>query len=305
MIVPIMRYLKLFIFFYVIWLFSSPGLCFANPLMLGTRPLGFAGAYTGLADDNYSTTLNPAGISLYPRYHVLAYYTYSNLDNTYEVGSIIADSKTSQIGMSIAYINRGFLPIFRDGDIFSRSITSITHNYWALTLSENYRGYFLIGLNLELHSMRSSLGNDDTFTFDAGVLVPLGDYFRIGAVVHNAASYGRDRLIYTNDPRRRSISLGAEFHYKDIVSVQVDWNRDLEDLTGNHHRIAVGAFAVGRKYFEIRAGYARDFFYRTNEIGAGFTFRAPRFGLEYSYFIRKFPSMKDEERHSVSVAVYL
>ncbi len=275
-------------------------------LLYGTRGLGFAGAYSARADDNFGTTVNPAALSIYRRYHILAFYTLSSMKNTYSTGVIAVDSKTSDIAMGLFYINQGFLPLGKANGEYSFSTTSITDNYWGLSISENYMNLFFIGITLSMHTMRSSMGNDDTFTMDLGIIAPVGDYFLIGFTAYNPLRYGYNRLKQLNDPRRRAIALGAVFHYQNVLFLQADWQRDLEDLRGNHHRIAFGFSAVGRRYFEVRFGYARDFFFSSNEIGAGMSFRGPRFSIDYSYFvIRRNGNLPNEEKHSLAVTVAL
>lgn len=298
-----MRKVFIILLLSIFLIFSKTG--YSLPF-LGTRPMGLAGAYSARADDTFAMTVNPAGLSLYPRYHVSSFYTYSSINNSYSTGTFAVDSKSSELAMGIGFVNWRYRPLSSKESEFTDY--NITDNLWILSLSENYQNLFLIGMNLSIHNMRSSIeANDDTFTLDIGVLVPLGNYFTLSAVSYNPYRHGRDSLkSYYNDPRARSLTLGGLFHYKNLIFLQVDWNRDLESKEGSKHRISAAFSAIGRNFFEISLGYSHDFYTSSNHIGAGFSFKGPKFSVSYSYLYSKWGlNIRKEEQHSISFTFFI
>lgn len=295
---------RAFFIFFIIAFFEGAERAYSFPF-LGTRPLGFAGAFSARADDSFAIPHNPAGISLYPRYHITAFYTFSSVKDAYSTGILAVDSKTAEIGMGLSFFNWGYAPLRKKDGVFSFDADTITNNLYSLSLSENYGNYFLIGVTLNLHSMRG-YENDDTFTSDIGIIIPLGNYFLVSAVGYSPLRYGRDRLKHLNDPRARNITAGGTFHYRDLFFLQLDWTRDLESTEGRRHRISVGASAKGRNFFEVRVGFARDFFTSASHIGAGFSFIGPRISFDYSYEVSRWNmNIKKEEFHSISLSLSL
>lgn len=147
---------------------------------IGARPIGLGGAFVGISDDANAIFWNPAGIPLVQRQEL----RFTNVNNRYGIDlndnnfSLIFPVRDNHaVGVDV------FWNGFKDDELdFGKLMVRPSYGYRFKDLSLGVNGKFLrTTTNLDGTSIAITNG----FGFDAGLLITLGERFRLGVVARD------------------------------------------------------------------------------------------------------------------------
>ncbi len=253
-----------------------------NSPAVGVKPLGMAGAFRAVADDNSALSFNPGGITQSLRYAIEALYYWSDFteelpERIYHVS--IVDSKTSKIGAGFSFTRE---ELSQGGG----------RDTYTLALAEDYRSYFHIGISGKYLRFKGT-DDDSFFTSDIGIITtPWKPYLSVAVVGYNLITNARDEA----SPR---LGLGLATRPSDAITLAAD---TVKDWDNNDVRYNFGGEVLLRGQFGLRGGYSGDQHSAGNFYSLGLGWYSPRITLNYGF--QEGVSELDLRAHSVSFIIY-
>jgi hypothetical protein len=274
---------------------------------VGPRALGQGEAMRATATGAEGPLLNPAGMSLIRQYSIEADYGI-NIDQLGHHAHVsLVDSQTARLAAGLFYTfiyaqpKLGFN--WAGGEIPSAQITRTGHAA-GLSLSLPFGDKFIIGATAKyLHfdttaplpagTVPTSITLDSVngVTFDLGLLLRLGERFRIAAIGYNLWDHGS---------RESPLSLGLGVAFNPVPTLNISFDSvinftgyqsySFDPMTGKATlstrvtgRLGPGLeFLAGGKV-PIRAGVVYDSGLPGTYLTAGLGYISPQFGVDLSY----------------------
>lgn len=209
----------------------------------GTRSEAMGGAHRGVGTSNDTIFLNPAFMSLVPRFSLDGYYGYSGQDSLSHISFSALDSKTGPIGGALAYTHdRG------DHDFTNAELHRI---YFATSyalfdfLALGFTGRHVRGAFNDERGLRQ---NVETYSADLALAMRLFDLVGIGVTYHNVLSTSRPRMTPPH------LGTGAALTWEGFV-VAVDVDIDLRQRHMGDLTVKTGAEYFLFNMFPLRFGY--------------------------------------------------
>ena len=185
--------------FVVIMGMSQPGLLFSQEegggqpgaflrMGVGVRAMGMGGTFTAVANDVSTAYWNPAGLATLSLTEILGTYSLLSMDRSHNyVSFAVPLGSAGTIGAS--WINMSVNDI-EGRDLFGRTTETFSNAENAFMLSYGYAVSEQLSIGGTVKYLNHSLEryNSTGFGFDAGILVKLSEFLRIGASVQDIYS---------------------------------------------------------------------------------------------------------------------
>ena len=288
--------------------------------VLPARALAMGGASRATATGALGPLFNPAGMTVTRQYSIEAMYGFRVQDLGSTVHLSIADSVTSRVAAGIYYTFVYGTPKFTlgtpngPGDVVRQGTET------GLSLAMALGDWFSFGVTSKYVRISTEVTNPegmkavaagetpppktfvvDTstatavangFTMDAGLLVRLGQSFRLGVEGHNLIP-----LRSFDAPIGMGVGLSYQYATALLVNadVKIDFDKyrqpgstaaDGGHLLGNNRvtgRAGFGLEYVIRNIVPVRLGYAYDSGYGASYLSLGGGYLSSRFGIDLGY----------------------
>jgi len=272
---------------------------------VGVRALSMGEAYRAVASGNDAIYMNPAGLTLIPRYSPEMHYKFNLAAEDHQFDLSVVDSKTSVVAAGIGYTLQGkeftrrttlqhtatvgaayaFIPQMFSGGLGVKYVNisdAVVGNYLnALSadvgLLANLPGgvsLAAVGYNLiPINSSDVPLSAAFAAAWDLGPLSGLifGGSPAVGQYVPNAAGM----------PAR--VTPGNPMGPLSSFTLTADWYIDLFTFYGPQSRVSFGWEYLVLGMVPLRAGYLWDQASNDQLLSAGVGFIVPYFGLDIAY----------------------
>jgi hypothetical protein len=151
---------------------AAPGTAAAQHVF-GPRSAGMGETHRGIGTGNDTIFLNPAGMSLFPRYVVEAFWRRDTGFNETLFTLSVLDSRTAAVAGGIAYTYD-----YAGGDRRSGSRLDVATSY-------PIAGFLLLGTTVRYLFVNTDDGDVRRITGDAGMILRLGERVNLGVVGYN------------------------------------------------------------------------------------------------------------------------
>ena len=243
-----------------------PRVAFAQHVM-GPRAAGMAEIHRGIGTGNDSLFLNPAGMSLFPRYVVEGFWRRHTGRNETLFSVSLVDSATGPVAGGFAYT---YDYAGSGGSVRSGSRVDVATSY---ALSER----LLVGSTMRYLQYSTEDGSVRRLTGDTGVLVRLGDGFNFGLVAHNVLN-ATDRGGVA--PRSFGAGVGAVLIQNFVLGFDYRIDPEADDRPASY---SIGAEYFFLGHFALRGGWIRDDRLDDRRFSIGGTYVEEAYGLDVSY----------------------
>lgn len=224
---------------------------------------------------------NPAGMSRAAQYAVEAGYAFTNdlSGHTFVISAI--DSATNDafaLGLSYSYVSSMLSGRDRDGHNFrGGASTGYRGSGWAIFGGVGIR-YASMQHGAADSSKNGESDDPEFVTLDAGVVLEITDYIRIGVVGQNLI----DTVAIYEAPRL--IGVGAALQYEGF---EVSFDLDMDLQTDPNEEVLL-SYKVGLQYLiqgtvVIRGGYNYDGRVRENRIAVGASYVSKLIGVDLGF----------------------
>ena len=257
---------------------ASGGIILRFPV--GTRAIGMAGAFTGLADDVSSIYWNPAGLCNLNRREFMASYLEGVMDVRHSFLGYAQKTKWGYMGAGLSILQAGEATIYEiDGT--TRDVTAGQDYALSLAFARPAREELSLGASLKLLS--SKLAEEESAI---SLSVDLGAFYQtkikdltLGFSLLNlgAGMEFKDEA----DPLPLTLRLGAAYRYKINPENGLIFATDVVKPNDNDLRLNLGAEYSYKNTFHGRLGYKIGPDSEGLASGIGFTYRQYR--LDYAY----------------------
>jgi len=248
--------------------------CFEE--MIGAKAVAMGGSYRAVADDYGAVLLNPAGITQFPRYSIVAAYNYTSPSGADLLASSIVDSKTSSLGAGIIYI-------YRNENSMRKSEQEL-----AFAVAQEYMKSFHIGFTTH-YLWRED--QEDGWRVDAATLISPIPYISVGVI-------GKNLVRVEDDQREIDFGFASRIHML-TVAFDIIWVPEDEESPLGYH---LGGEIIVRGEIGLRGGYA---FKRAGQdwYGLGLSWYVPRGSLSYAF--RRGVGSSDEIGHWIEIGLLI
>jgi len=239
----------------------------------GPRALGMGDAARGVGTGNDTLFLNPAGMSIYPRYVIETFWRTDTWTKANQFSISLVDSKSGPVGGGLAYTYEW---VGHDSSVRAGSRVDVGSSY-ALAK------FLLFGITMHYHGLQTAEGQVQRVTGDTGFLIIPFQFITIGIVGHNVINP-------INETNAAPRMLGGGINLKIIpgLNLAFDWRKSVE-LEGKPAAYHWGAEYVLDQTIPIRFGYVSDEVLDQQRWSIGLGYAHPAFGIDlgYSRTIRK------------------
>jgi hypothetical protein len=274
---------------------------------VGVRALGQGEAMRATPTGGEAVILNPAGMSLIRQYAIEGEYGFNieQLGHTAHVS--VVDSVTSRVAAGLFYTfiySEPHLGFNWAGGVVDNAQLTRTGHAAGLSLSVPLGDKFIIGATAKyLHIDTTAplpmgtvpkditLDTVNGVTFDIGLLIRLGERFRIGVVGYNLWDHGSREsplslgmaIAFTPVPQL-NINFDAVINFTGYQQLQVDPMTGAISLNARQTgRLGPGLeWIIGGKV-PLRAGVVYDSGLPGTFLTAGLGYVSPQFGVDLSY----------------------
>jgi hypothetical protein len=240
---------------------------------LRASPSGTSGVYQ-----------NPAVLAMAPVYHMEMVYQYTGEEDRHMGGMVLADSVTTVVAAGLSFNYSGINQKHTKFEAYDGrlAIAGAIGNIFFLGGTARY-----LYLDQKWDSEKWGPGgmpalpssgsrNVNSFTFDAGSALRLGNIVTLGVVGYN--------LIPTESVFAPiQLGTGASIYVMNMLLVEVNTLVDFtsHDEVSNDIELGTELFLGGT--VALRGGYIYDFYYKLNTISAGLAYVHSKFSIDAGY----------------------
>ncbi len=236
--------------------------------ILGPRAAGMGDAARAVGTSNDTLFVNPAGMSLFPRYELSAFWRRDTGADGNLWSLSVVDSKSGRVagGMAYTYEYYGHGGKTRVGS--------------RLDIASSYplASFLLFGVTVRYLNVATADGPLNRVTGDTGFLVVPTSWLYIGITAHNVISPANQGQ---TAPRTFGGGVGLALFQRSLT-LAFDYQQSTE-LPGNPSSYNLGLEYFFGGAFIVRAGYVFDGFAHNRRWSAGLGYVNPQFGLDFAY----------------------
>ena len=264
---------------------AAPAACFAAGTSGGVflnvgvsaRAEGMGGAYSAIADDATSVTVNPAGMVQVSGQQVSVMHNESLLDIEQEYFSYVTSTGDKAYGMGLTYVDFGSQGKYNAQNQF---LGVFVPKGYALSFAYAVQATEVTSYGVALKYITQEIAeyDDNTFALDAGILYKPSDYGFRGAIVLSHLGSGL-KLYQNEDPLPLTLKLASAYAFEEyplLASADIYLIRD-EDP--EYH---LGLQYTLSEIVPIRLGYDSG-----PDLDNGWTYgigvQQESFSLDYAY----------------------
>lgn len=240
----------------------------------GVRPLGMAGAFTGVADDVNAIYWNPAGLELVKEVEAMTMTTrlFGLKDLTYYLfGTVVPTKKIGTFGLSYSQFG---CSEYRESQTIISSGQSLGNGiYFGFNVK-------IMSLKIKGASANSEYGRASAFGLDVGALADISSKFRLGIMAMNLNS---PRLGSSPENLAQMIRVGASFQPLSGYITSLDLHLPMSSIMVEPE-IRAGFEVVLSRNFTLRVGIGND----PARFTGGFGFRWNIFKFDYAFLSHPF-----------------
>jgi len=279
----------LVIFAFLVFYFSDlpPNYAAFEEKGAGARPMGMAGAFTGVADDVNAIYWNPAGLAVVEELEAMGMTTrlFGLKDLTYYLfGGVIPNKKIGAFGLSYSQFGcseyRESLTIFSSGQSLGSDV------YFGFNVK-------IMSIKIKGASINSEYGRASAFGVDVGALADIGSKFRLGVMAVNLNS---PRLGSCSENLAQMIKVGASFRLFSDYTTSLDLQLPMS-LVMVEPEIRAGFEVILNRNFTLRIGVQND----PTRFTGGFGLCWKIFKFDYAFLSHPFLS----SQHLFSFSLHL
>ena len=276
----------LVIFAFLLFYFSAvlPGYGAFEEKGAGARPMGMAGAFTGVADDVNAIYWNPAGLGVVEKLEAMGMTTrlFGLKDLTYYLfGGVVPTKKMGGFGLS--YSQFGCSEYRESQTIFSSGQTLGGDVYFGFNVK-------IMSLRIKGASTNSDYGKASAFGLDVGALADISSKFRLGIMAMNLNS---PRLGNCSENLAQRIMLGTSFRILSRCITSLDLHLPLSSIMVEPEARAGFEILVNRN-LALRAGVENDPARFT--VGFGLCWKI----FKFDYAFLSHPFLNNQHQFSLS-----
>jgi hypothetical protein len=281
------RKVFLLIFISAVFYFSTSSLGYGafEEKGTGARPMGMAGAFTGVADDVNAIYWNPAGLELAKEIEIVGMATrlFGLKDLTYYLfAGMVPTKKWGAFGFS--YSQFGCSEYKESQTIISSGQNLGSGLYFGFNIK-------IMSLKIEGASENSEYGRASALGLDLGALASISSKFRLGIMATNLNS---PRLGNCSENLAQIIRLGAAFQPLSGYIISIDFHLPMSAIIVDPEIRAGFEVLLGRN-FVLRTGIENE----PTRFTAGFGFRWEIFRIDYAFLTH--PFLNGEHQFSFSL----
>jgi hypothetical protein len=255
-------------------------------LMVGARPMGMGGAFTGLADDVTAIFFNPAGISAIPHREAIAMHGALTFDRQYNYLAVTLPNHKGESSWGLSYmrLNVDGIPETRataagapitntDGTVTIFSLFDDVEDNITLSYGWKYQEKLRAGVNVRHLHAELFRQEANGFGVDFGALYQATTDVRVGVSLRDMFSGIRWNAPPHRDSIPFTITAGVAVRgWKDAL-----YMLDLFDVEGDEFGVRLGAEKWWKDHYAIRAGLNDGDF----TVGASARFQS--FQFDYAF----------------------
>ena len=270
------RKIFLLIFIFFIFYFSTilPSYGAFEEKGTGARPMGMAGAFTGVADDVNAIYWNPAGLKLAKEIEVMGMTTrlFGLKDLTYYLfGGVVPTKKVGAFGFS--YSQFGCSEYRESQTIFSSGQSLGSGIYFGFNVK-------IMSLKIKGASANSEYGRASALGLDVGALADISSKFRLGIMAMNLNG---PRLGNCPENLAQIIRLGASFQPLSGYTTSLDLHLPMSSIIVDPE-ISAGFEVTLSRNFILRVGTENN----PARFTGGFGFHWDIFRFDYAFLSHPF-----------------
>lgn len=235
--------------------------------IMGPRSAGMGETHRGIGTGNDAIHLNPAAMSLFPRYVVESFWRRHAGRNETLFSLSVLDSATGPVAAGLAYT---YDYAGSGGSVRSGSRMDVSTSY-ALA------GWLLTGSTVRYIHYRTEDGSVGRLTSDVGFLFRLGEALSVGIVGHNVFN-PTDRGDVA--PRSYGVGAGAVPLRNFVVGFDYRIDPEAEDRPASY---SLGAEYFFLGHFALRGGWVLDERLDDRRLSVGGSYVEEVYGLDVSY----------------------
>lgn len=251
----------------------------------GARPMGMAGAFTGVADDVNAIYCNPAGLKLAKEVEVMGMTTrlFGLKDLAfYLFGGVVPTKSVGAFGLS--YSQFGCSEYRESQTIISSGQSLGSGIYFGFNVK-------IMSLKIKGASASSEYGRASAIGLDVGALADISSKFRLGVMAMNLNS---PRLGNCPENLAQRIMVGTSFRLASGYITSVDLHLPMSSIMVEPE-IRAGFEVTISRNFSLRIGIDND----PARFTGGFGFRWNIFRLDYAFLSH--PFLNDQHLFSFSL----
>jgi outer membrane protein OmpA-like peptidoglycan-associated protein len=267
---------------------------FADPWLrmgVGARAMAMGGAQTAVANDATAAYWNPSALVNLCQYSASLMYT-AGMKAERNYNYVSAAARFENIGsFSLSWLNAGItgIPMRTTNSEQPTGFQDVASNAFQLSYA---RTLAKIAFGVSAKYLQEDLADNDGYGIDAGLLIPLYDELRFGAMIRDIdGKHGKDRLPY-------EWRLGMGVLPWKSVNLTGDFVKVKDtDATFN----AGGAFSfdlTNNTSFYLAAGM-NDMLRESRGFTAGFGFEFSHWAIQYAYVTE--PQDFLDQNHRISI----
>lgn len=233
----------------------------------GPRSLGMGDAQRAVGTGNDTLFLNPAGMSLAPRYVIETFWRYDSWTKANQFSISLIDSRSGPVAAGLAYTYEW---VGEDSSVRAGSRVDMGSSY---TLTK----FLLFGITMHYHGLQTATGQVRTVSGDTGFLILIGGFLSIAITGHNVINP-------INDTRAAPRMFGGGLNLKIIpeLNLAFDWRKSVE-LPGKPSAYHWGIEYFLAKSFPLRFGYVSDEVLNQQRWSMGLGYAHQAFGVDLAY----------------------
>ncbi|MFB0526723.1 MAG: hypothetical protein ACETVO_04580 [bacterium] len=279
----------LVIFVFLLFYFSTilPGYGAFEEKGAGARPMGMAGAFTGVADDVNAIYWNPAGLELVKEVEAMGMTTrlFGLKDLTYYLfGGVVPTKKIGAFGLSYSQFG---CSEYRESQIIFSSGQSLGSE---VCFGFNVK---IMSIKIKGASANSEYGRASAFGLDVGALADIGSKFRLGVM---ATNLNGPRLGNCSETLAQRIMVGTSFRIISRCITSLDLHLPLSSIMVEPE-VRAGVEVILSRNFTLRAGVEDD----PTRFTGGFGLRWKIFKFDYAFLSHPFLN----NQHQFSFSLHL
>ncbi|MDF1561570.1 MAG: hypothetical protein P1V51_00930 [Deltaproteobacteria bacterium] len=233
----------------------------------GPRALGMGEAHRGVGLGNDTLFLNPAGMSLAPRYVIESFFRHDSGTKASLFSISLIDSKSGPVAGGLAYTYEW---VGEESSVRAGSRVDMGSSY-ALAK------FLLFGITMHYHGLQTAEGQVNRVTGDTGFLIVPASFISIGITGHNVIN-----PVPETNAAPRMFGGGINLRIVPGLNLAFDWRKSVE-IEGKPAAYHFGGEYYLGQSFPIRAGYTSDEVLDQQRWSLGLGVALPSFGLDVSY----------------------
>ena len=284
----VMRTFLIF-FAFLLFYFSTllPSYAAFEEKAAGARPMGMAGAFTGIADDVNAIYWNPAGLRVVEKLEAMGMTTrlFGLKELTYYLfGAMVPTKKIGAFGLSHSQF--GCSEYKEIETIFSSGQSLGTGVYFGFNVK-------ILSIKIKGASTSSEYGSASAFGLDVGALADIGSKFRLGVMAVNLNS---PRLGTCSEDLAQMIRVGVSFRLLSGYTTSLDLLLPMSSIMAEPE-IRAGFEAIIGRNLTLRAGVENE----PARFTGGLGFQWNIFGFDYAFLSHPFLN----SQHQFSFTLHL